>query len=175
MKRNKVILALLFVVVLTLSAVFASCGVMYNVSLVVDNDVYATVEVSISGDVKMPQNPTKTGYSFDGWYWDQGTWQKPFTIESWTNAPLSSDMRVYAKFTATHKHQVETWTVTAEPTCGKDGSRHGICAVCEEDITEKIPATGLHRFAGTVCQVCGFTTAFYDQDVTGINFSGKVT
>ena len=46
----------------------------------------------------MPENPTKDGFIFDGWFWDEGTWQKPFTANSLLDTPLSSDMSVYAKF-----------------------------------------------------------------------------
>ena len=48
----------------------------------------------------MPENPTKTGYEFDGWYLDEDVWSESFTANSLLDTPISSDMSVYAKFTA---------------------------------------------------------------------------
>ena len=61
-------------------------------------------------------------------------------------------------------------TVTAA-TCAKDGSKSYTCVVCKENVTEVIPATGIHRWEdikyieptctengkadGQVCSVCG--------------------
>jgi uncharacterized repeat protein (TIGR02543 family) len=89
-------LTLIFAVALGLS----SCGggVKFNLNFVVDEEVYSTVSTNGNEAIELPANPTKKGYTFDGWYWDNGTWQKPFTANSLINAPLSSDMSVYAKF-----------------------------------------------------------------------------
>ena len=90
-----VILALVFAFALT------ACGkVSLKLTFKVDGVDYATISTSGDEVIKMPENPTKDGYVFDGWFWDEGTWQKPFTANSLLDTPLSSDMSVYAKFTA---------------------------------------------------------------------------
>jgi hypothetical protein len=60
--------------------------------------VYATINTNGQEVIKMPEDPQKAGYEFRGWYWDEGTWQQPFTANSLLDAPLSSNMRVYAYF-----------------------------------------------------------------------------
>ena len=51
-----------------------------------------------SSTIAMPDNPTRGGYIFDGWYYDNGIWKKPFTANSLINTPISSDMTIYAKW-----------------------------------------------------------------------------
>ena len=46
----------------------------------------------------MPENPTKEGYEFNGWYSDNEIFEVPFIANSLLGAPLSSDMTVYAKW-----------------------------------------------------------------------------
>ncbi len=78
---------------------FSACSkVEFEVNFVVDGAVYATLNTSGEEVVKMPENPTKDDYDFDGWYWDKDTWQTPFTANSLLDAPLSSDMNVYCKW-----------------------------------------------------------------------------
>ena len=78
---------------------FAACSkVEFKVNFMVDNEVYATINTSGQEVIKMPTNPTKEGYIFDGWFWDENYWQRPFTANSLLDAPLSSDMNVYAKW-----------------------------------------------------------------------------
>ena len=93
------LLALVFLVLFVILA-FASCGksVSFKLNFVVDGEVYATIDTTGNEVIKMPDDPTKEEDSFDGWYWDKGIWQKPFTANSLLDAPLSSNMSVYAKW-----------------------------------------------------------------------------
>ncbi len=67
-------------------------------------------------------------------------------------------------------HQVENYKVTAEATCTEDGSREGVCSVCNETVVETIKATGHnnvedriidrtaedgHTYTVFKCTVCG--------------------
>ena len=95
--------SILFGVILALVFAFAltACGkVSLKLTFKVDGVDYATISTSGNEVIKMPEDPTEDGYTFDGWFWDEGTWQRPFTANSLLDTPLSSDMSVYAKFTA---------------------------------------------------------------------------
>ncbi|MBP5428876.1 MAG: leucine-rich repeat protein [Clostridia bacterium] len=93
------LLALAFLILFVILA-FASCGgtVKFKLNFVVDGKVYATVDTAGRESITMPENPTKAGDEFDGWYWDEGEWSRPFTANSLLDAPLSSDMNIYAKW-----------------------------------------------------------------------------
>ena len=89
-----------FLLVFAVSAsLFVGCGkVDSKLNFVVDGEVYATISTNGEESIKLPANPEKEGYVFDGWYWDNEVWKKPFTANSLLDTPLSSDMSVYAKF-----------------------------------------------------------------------------
>ena len=119
-------LSLIFAFVLTVAITLglASCrkDVEFNVNFIVDGEVYATVGTNGEETIKIPENPTKDGYIFDGWYCDNGAWQKPFTANSLLGAPLSSDMSVYAKWNCSHNPS--DWIIDKEVTCNQAGSKH---------------------------------------------------
>ena len=93
------VLAICLAAIVTL----VSCGglspVKFEVSFVVDGVVYDTVSTSGAETIKLPDDPVKPGHVFRGWYWDEGTWEQPFTANSLLDAPLTNNMRVYARFT----------------------------------------------------------------------------
>lgn len=98
---KKRILTIILSIVAVLACIFglSACQrVKFKVNFVVDGTVYATIDTNGEEVIKMPENPTKDGYVFDGWYWDNDSWKKPFTANSLLNAPLSSDMNVYCKW-----------------------------------------------------------------------------
>ena len=95
------LLALVFLVLFVILA-FASCGqgVSFKLNFVVDGKVYATVDTAGQETIAIPENPTKAGDEFDGWYWDKDEWSRPFTANSLLDVPLSSDMSVYSPKTS---------------------------------------------------------------------------
>ena len=99
MKKFSIAILTVLMVVCTLFAT-ACHKVEFKVDFVVDSAVYATVNTNGEETIKMPNDPEKEGYIFDGWYWDNNVWSKPFTANSLLDAPFSSNMSVYAKWTA---------------------------------------------------------------------------
>ena len=99
MKKKFLTLILSLTAMLTCIFGLTACNkVEFKVNFVVDGAVYSTINTNGQEIIRMPENPTKEGFTFDGWYWDKNVWEKPFTANSLLDAPLSSDMSVYAKF-----------------------------------------------------------------------------
>lgn len=99
-KKILSILITIFAIFTCMFTLTACAGMEFKVNFVVDGQVYSTLNTNGEEIIKMPENPTKDNYTFDGWYWDKDTWQTPFTANSLLDAPLSSDMNVYAKWKA---------------------------------------------------------------------------
>ena len=81
---------------------FIACSVTqpatFTLRFVVDGEVYAAIDTSGEEAIRLQENPQKDGYIFDGWYWDENTWEHPLTANSLLNEKLTSDMGVYAKW-----------------------------------------------------------------------------
>lgn len=94
-KRNIIFFLFAFVIIVFLGA----CNkTEFKISFLVDDKIVYTINTNGNEVIKMPENPTKEGYTFDGWYWDFGIWKKEFTTRSLLDSPLSSNMSVYAHF-----------------------------------------------------------------------------
>ena len=102
--KKRVVLSVLCLMLLVFSVFsFSACKnevENFNLSFKVNGETYQTITTSGDEAIAIPENPTKEGYTFDGWYWDKDVWSKPFTANSLMDAPISSDMSVYAKFSA---------------------------------------------------------------------------
>ncbi len=107
-KIKKLLLLTLTALAFVFSAVtFASCSeppskpeTKFKINFMMDEDVYSTIDTSGEEIISMPENPTKEGYVFDGWYWDKDTWDAVFTANSLINISLSKDINLYAKWIA---------------------------------------------------------------------------
>lgn len=62
--------------------------------------------------IVIPDDPEKEGFVFGGWFWDNNTFNQPFTANSLLNAPISSNMTVFAKWVEDDGSPVGTITVT---------------------------------------------------------------
>ena len=147
----------------------SSClgGVEFELNFVVDSETYDTVSTNGKEIVKMPSDPTKDGYTFDGWYWDKDEWNKPFTSNSLLDAPISSNMSVYAKWHVNeqdHVHTPSDWIEDVAATCKAAGSKHKECTECEavletieiEKLTTHTPAEAVREnFVDSDCETEG--------------------
>lgn len=79
-------------------AVYQSSGVATYVTVSFDTDGGTAIpdqQVRTGATVEKPADPTKTGYTFDGWY-EEDTFTTEFNFAS----PVSVDTTIYAKFTS---------------------------------------------------------------------------
>ncbi|MBQ0099280.1 MAG: InlB B-repeat-containing protein, partial [Firmicutes bacterium] len=127
---KRIFLTVLSIFMVGLTAIeLTACGgspVSFKLNFVVDSEIVKTIDTNGNENIALPTNPVKDGYTFDGWYWDNGTWQRPFTANSLLNEPLISDMSVYAKFTEnnhTHNYSEQVF----KPTCTEQGYTLHIC------------------------------------------------
>ena len=100
MKKTYKILLLIFIALLSLS-IFSACTEGVQLKLYFDSNggnEIAPLQISgLSSNINL-QDPIKEGYTFDGWYWDNETFENPFTINSIQDVPLSEKMMLYAKW-----------------------------------------------------------------------------
>ena len=102
-KMKKNIIAALAVLGFVLIA-FAGCTVI-NASIKIEFESNggtpcAAILAEDIASVRMPTDPKKEGYIFDGWYLDDGVWEKPFTKSTMFEMPVSdlAHLTVYAKW-----------------------------------------------------------------------------
>jgi len=65
----------------------------------VEGETYYTVQTAGNEVISLPSEPQKTGFAFDGWYFDDGEWLRPLTENSLRLEALLRDTFVYAKWT----------------------------------------------------------------------------
>lgn len=77
------------------------CTTTLNVTVTFDTNggnILEPIETSGTTSIIIPDNPIKDGFVFDGWYWDNQTFQRPFTANSLLNEPITNNITVYAKW-----------------------------------------------------------------------------
>lgn len=94
----KKLVALLALVCLMVIGVTSCAAVKFDINFMVDGESYGKIITTGKEILSLPDDPKKEGYTFDGWYWDEGIWEKPFTANSLLDAPLTSNLSVYAHF-----------------------------------------------------------------------------
>ena len=99
MKR---IISCILVILLLVPAVVA-CDIVgkdavHMVNFYVEGQKYSSVVATNETSLVMPTSPTKEGYDFIGWYYDEGSWKKPFGAESLRGVEITADVNVYAYF-----------------------------------------------------------------------------
>lgn len=104
MKKFLIKTFLIILIISSLAVIFSGCKDV-NVNFVIEFESNGgtkcnTITSDDINSIRIPNDPEREHYTFDGWYWDDGTWQKPFTVNSILDRPISErmHMKVYAKW-----------------------------------------------------------------------------
>ena len=71
----------------------------YALSFYVGEQKHAEVSTNGKSALTMPEQPTKKGYKFEGWYFDDQTFTNQLRADTLMSDPISANTSVYAKFT----------------------------------------------------------------------------
>ena len=105
----------------------------YAITFSADGSTVGTVKTAGNETITLPSAPNKGGYTFEGWYFDKGTWQDELTADYYANKPLNDNVTVYAYYKAVP--EPEKYTVTFD-TRGGDAMSAVTVAYIE---TEPVP------------------------------------
>ena len=129
-KALKILLGVLLALSVSVGLISCKEDAKFKINFLVDGEAYYTVETNGGEDIAFPDAPVKTGYIFEGWFWDDVTFEIPFTSESLADKTLRDDLNVYSKWTCTHS--LSDWIVDTPATCIKSGSEYIECTQCKE-------------------------------------------
>lgn len=107
--------------------VYAKWVQLFTVTFVSDGSTYAIRTTAED----FPENPTKTGYIFNGWF--DGSTQ----VTSMDN--IKKDTILTASWSECTNHSFGDWVVTTEPTCQSTGYREHTCTKCKKKEGETLP------------------------------------
>ncbi len=99
MPRKKLLFAVIALIFMLCTTTMLACDkVEFIINFECDGEIIDSINTNGQEVIAMPENPTKDGYVFAGWYWDKDIWEQPFTVNSLLDVTLQSDMTVYAHF-----------------------------------------------------------------------------
>lgn len=134
-----------------------------KLNFIVEGEVYDSIDYTANQDsIKLPEDPVKDGYIFDGWYWDYDIWEEPYTLASLSDRPLTEKMMVYAKFSEIHRHSFsEDWSTSS--------MRHWHAATCGCDMVVDEES---HTFNDQyICTVCDYSDMEYKLNEDGASYT----
>ena len=80
-----------------------SSAAEYTISFYIDGALADTVRTSGNETLDLPAAPGKDGYTFAGWFFDNGTWRNELTADTYSEKPLTGDVSVYAFYEKTEE------------------------------------------------------------------------
>lgn len=141
MRKSNMIIALLLV--LMLGVCLVACGdETINFTVTFDTQggsEIAPIVITEGGAINLPEDPTKDGYTFDGWYLDE-----EFLNEVLETQTITDNITLYAKWTCIH---IPVTDDAVEANCLHEGLTEGShCSRCGDVIVaqEPIPTNKNH-------------------------------
>ena len=157
MKKKFLLLFFSAIMIITTCALTVGCGEIdnppddvkeYTVSFYVDGECVKTVKYKENEEIEFPENPTKDGFEFEGWYLDAD-----FTNVFSKDSIIKANITLYAKWKENFKAEIVS--VDGATIDGKE------IAMFAESDTEKIDLTTIV----TVGKNCSWRL-YFDEDCT---------
>ena len=89
----------------------------YTITFYIDGEAVDSIETSGNERLTLPAAPEKDDHTFEGWFFDNGTWQERLTANTYEETPLTEDVSVYAyykKIGGSEPEQPQEYTVSFE-------------------------------------------------------------
>ena len=92
--------SLIFILMLSFSLMLVGCGEDSGgkINFIVDGQTYESVETDGFERIVLPVEPVIDGFDFAGWYYDDQTFEYPFSDTDFIKQQLTVEMSLYAKF-----------------------------------------------------------------------------
>lgn len=87
--------------------VYARYLTEYTVTFLVDGVEYHSLASAGGEAITLPAAPKMEGYSFDGWYFDEGVWTERLTANSFAGEYLTDNVVVHARFVEISEETVD--------------------------------------------------------------------
>ena len=121
----------------------------------VDNAEYYTVMVDRdAASLSLPEAPSKPGYVFDGWYFDQDAWTDPYVENYFASQKMPIKISLYAKFSREevcgHNGGVSDWIIAEDATCTAEGTKVQKCLVCDAVLNTATIEIKPHTYTGVL-------------------------
>ena len=137
----------------------------YTITFYADGSVGDTLETAGNEILTLPDAPKKDNYTFEGWFFDNGTWQNRLTANTYADKPLTEDVSVYAYYKKIEEPEPEPpqeYTVRFDTDGGTAVNDMTVSVIEESPVTTKAGYT----FAGWY-KDSGFTDkAAFPYEVT---------
>lgn len=89
----------------------------YTITFYIDGEAVDSIETSGNERLTLPAAPEKDDHTFEGWFFDNETWQERLTANTYEETPLTEDVSVYAyykKIGGSEPEQPQEYTVIFE-------------------------------------------------------------
>lgn len=132
---------------------------VFTITFYIGEEASASVQTAGNETLTLPVAPEKDTYTFEGWFFDNGTWNNKLTENTYANKPLTEDVNVYAYYRQTDDPEPEppqTYTVTFDAGSGTPVEPVKTSRIEEEPLTTRDGYT----FAGW------YTESTFDNKVT---------
>ena len=112
----------------------------YTITFYIDGSASDAIQTSGNETLTLPSAPNKDNYTFEGWFFDNGTWKRELTETTYADKPLTTDVNVYAyykKTEATDPEPPQKYTVQFDTDGGTVVSDMTVSTIAKSPETTK--------------------------------------